>query len=147
MADTECDLWRSVRAQDFADGTILTDGQPAPGVLYPDFYPREIKPDKFRAPDVDIYTSGGVEWVQPGGGTSLFDRQGVFSGADWASFKIPQGTVIPASLLIVATGENKRLKAFHYQIECNRVPMTLEAYKGALDNLARNAIVQLINSN
>ena len=42
------------------------------------------------------------------------------------------------------TGHNARFKADHYQIECLAKTMRVDAFKGALDNLARNAVVRLV---
>ncbi len=79
---------------------------------------------------------------QEHGGTSLFDRAGVFKSKAWLSFTIPEGTIIPESLIIVFTGHNKKFNANHYQIEPKAKTMRMDAYKDALDNLARNAIVR-----
>ena len=143
MAETTTDLWRSVREEDFANGVIIND-QPAPGVLFPDFYKRTLPNGKDRNPDVVLEPDGnGVEWVQPGRGTSLFDSVKPLSGKSWLKFKIPGGTAIDGSLTVRFTGYNKIFKANHYQIECIN-PMTITAYKGALDNLARSAIARLV---
>ncbi len=40
------------------------------------------------------------------------------------------------------TGFNKRFQATHYQIESAAKTMRMDSYKGALDNLARNALVR-----
>jgi len=61
-----------------------------------------------------------------------------------AETSIPQGTVIPDSLIIRNTGYNKRFEATHYQIESAAKTMRMDSYKGALDNLARNALVRSI---
>jgi hypothetical protein len=68
----------------------------------------------------------------------------VFKGKSWLSFEIPAGTVIPASLIIRETGYNQRFKANHYQIECAAKSLRIDAFKGALDNLARNAVVRSV---
>jgi hypothetical protein len=60
------------------------------------------------------------------------------------SFEIPEGTVVPASLVVRETGYNQRFKANHYQIECAAKSMPIDAFKGALDNLARNAIARSV---
>ncbi|MCX7108561.1 MAG: hypothetical protein NTX45_00235 [Proteobacteria bacterium] len=97
-----------------------------------------------RNPDVELSTGGdGVEWIQPGGGTSLFDKENALPGGGWRCFGIPNGTVIPDSLKVRNTGFNKSFKATHYQIECIN-PMTKDAFIGALDNFARNAIAQSV---
>ena len=55
---------------------------------------------------------------------------------------IPISTVIPDSLVLTGPKDNKLFDADHYPIEVRCGKMTIEAFKGALDNLARNAIVQ-----
>ena len=144
MATTDLALWRSVRAEQFPDGTVI-DGAPAPGVLFPDFHPREVSPGNTRAADVDLFKdTAGNEWIKQGGGTSLFDRADVFKGKGWRSFTLPKGTVVPESLTVRFTGRNARFAADHYQIECVAKTMRVDAFKGALDNLARNAVVRLV---
>jgi hypothetical protein len=108
----------------------------------PDFEPRVLPNGKVRAADVEL--SGDKQWVKAGGGTSLFDRPGVFKWRGWLSFDLPAGTVVPDSLIVRHTGYNKAFQADHYQIESRTEQMRLDAYKGALDNLARNAIVRAI---
>jgi hypothetical protein len=136
---TELDLYRSVRVDSFPNGTVINE-KPAPEVLYPDFVPRVLPSGKRRAADVKVEDG----WVHAGGGTSLFDRPGVFTTRGWLSFDIPKGTVVPDSLVIQFTGRNEALQADHYQIESRTNKMRVEAYKGALDNLARNAVVRSI---
>lgn len=144
MANTDKALWRSVRKEDFPDGTV-TGSDPAPGVLYPDFYARMLPNGSIRQADVVLYRDGlGQEWVKSAGGTSLFDVKGAFKGKSWLSFEIPEGTLIPDSLIVRETGYNPRYKANHYQIECAAKSMRIDAFKGALDNLARNAIVRAV---
>ena len=50
--------------------------------------------------------------------------------------------MIPDSLIIRDTGFNRRFQATHYQIESAARTMRMDSCKGALDNLARNAIVR-----
>ena len=141
MTTTVLDLYRSVRADQFPNGTVIED-QPAPAVLYPDFEPRLLSHGKVRAADVEL--SDDKQWVKAGGGTSLFDRPGVFKSRGWVAFQIPTGTIVPESLVIRRTGYNKTFQADHYQIESATERMRLDAFKGALDNLARNAVVRAI---
>jgi hypothetical protein len=42
--------------------------------------------------------------------------------------------------VVVYTGHNDTYDADHYQIEARTGRLSVEAYKGALDNLARNAV-------
>ncbi len=146
MAETSTALYRSVTSDTFPDG-VVKDSVAAPGLLYPDFHERPLPDGKVREPDVVVFMdSKGEEWVQDKGGTSLFDKANVFKGKRWLSFEIPQGTVIPDSLIIRNTGFNKRFQATHYQIESAAKTMRVDAYKGALENLARNAIVRSLAS-
>jgi hypothetical protein len=143
MSKTELDLYRSVRIEQFPSGVF--DGKdPAPGVLYPDFYERDLGGGNVRPADVEIKKEDAIEYVLAGGGTSLFDRPGVFSKEGWLSFEIPNGTVIPESLIVKNDGWRKRFKATHYQIESRAGRMTRQAMEGALDNFARNAIVRAV---
>lgn len=141
MSKTEVDLFRSVRIEQFPNGTIIED-KPAPEVLYPDFEPRVLPSGKKRKADVSL--SKDKLWVKSGGGTSLFDRDKVFKSKSWLSFEIPKDIVIPDSLIIRFTGFNQVFKANHYQIECLAELMRMDSFKGALDNLARNAVVKSI---
>lgn len=144
MAETDVDLFRSVRKEDFPDGVIVDDKAVA-GVLYPSFEDKQIIVQgkaKTRYADIRPYQHAGQCVVDPGGGTSLFDKANVFGTKYWWNFKIPKGTVIPDSLKIPYTGDNAVYQAKHYQIEPAALRMTVLAYKGALDNLARNAIVK-----
>lgn len=144
MAKTDRALWRSVRSEQFPDGTTI-DSAPAPGVLFPDFYARTLSDGTTRQPDVTMFRDRlGQEWVRSAGGTSLFDVKNVFKGKSWLSFEIPEGTLVPDSLIVRETGYNQRFKANHYQIECAGKSMRVDAFKGALDNLARNAIARSV---
>lgn len=140
---TEVDLYRSCRIEQFPDG-VLVEGAPAPGLLDPDFYPKPLEGGASRAADVDIDNVDGVEWVLAGGGTSLFDRPGVFTKPGWLSFEIPEGTPIPDSLIVVNTGYNKRFKATHWQIEPRAQRIRKDSMQGALDNFARAALARSI---
>jgi hypothetical protein len=145
MSITGVDLYRALRREQFPDG--IFDGEnPAPGALYPDFYPRDIGGGQVRRADVTMQVDpeSGAEYVLAGGGTSLFDRAGVFKGKNWLSFELPNGTVIPDSLLIKKDKWNETRQATHYQIESRARRMTKQAMQGALDNLARNAIVRAV---
>lgn len=144
MSKTEVALFRSVRHEVFPDGTIV-DNMPAPGVLYPDFEERTLPDGNIREADVIYPNPKNRTIIATGGGTSLFDRPNVFSEKNgWLSFPIPEGTIVPDSLFIRNTGYNRSRKATHYQIECRAATMQVDAYKGALDNLARNAVVRSI---
>lgn len=74
----------------------------------------------------------------------MFDKKNVLKGKSWLSFEIPEGTPIPESLVVRKTGYNQKYQANHYQIECAAKSMRVDAFKGALDNLARNAIARSV---
>lgn len=151
MTTTNVRLYRSVRKEDFENGPILEDA-PAPGVLHPAFEDKQFiqeTPDgpvkKTRPADTRPFPGNdGVMMVAPFKGTSLFNKANVFPAKHWWSFVIPAGTDVPGSLVIRFTDYNVRYKADHYQIEPKAGIMRLDAYKGALDNLARNALVEFI---
>lgn len=147
MATLALDLYRSVRKEDFPDGVVVDD-HAVTGVLYPAFEDKtyEVKvrgQTETRKRRADLYPKPfrGGQVVDPGGGTSLFDKSGAFGSRHWWYFKLPEGTVIPESLKIRHTGHNDVYNAEHYQIEVV-ARMKLEAFKGALDNLARNAVTK-----
>jgi hypothetical protein len=146
MASTEIPLYRSVRKDEFGSGVIV-EGHAVSGVLYPLMQKKTIiGPDgkeRTRDPDVYPYKRDGQLFVDPGGGTSLFDKNKVFGTKHWWYFTLPQGTTVPASLRIRYTGHNDRYDAEHYQIEAATRQMPVDAFKGALDNLARNAVEKL----
>jgi len=141
MATTPDDLWRAVHSDEMPK--IETDTGPVSGVLTPTMSRKKIGETKdkygkvtprFREPDVTI-TDGKV---QPGGGTSLFDKDRFFKSKVWQFFKIPKDTPVPESLALIGPDWNKRFKANHYMIGV-RVPISPEAYEAALDNYARAA--------
>ena len=145
---TSLNLYRSIHktTPGYDDGPVV-DGTAVAGVLYPDFEPRKIGKNKFRAADLSTFDGdGGVRMVRNDGGTSLFDKPDVLPGGakTWHSFKLPKDTVIPDSLTVRFTGHNRTFAADHWQIESKAGTMAMDAMKGALDNLARNAIVRLI---
>lgn len=84
MPQTEVDLFRSVRTDQFPHGTVV-DEKPAPEVLYPDFEPRVLPSGKRRQADVTL--SEDKQWVKSGGGTSLFDRPEIFKAKGWSTLK------------------------------------------------------------
>lgn len=99
MDNTEVDLYRSVRLEQFPNG-VFDGKEPAQGILYPDFETRDLGGGRIRDPDVETAVENGTVYVLAGGGTSLFDRSGVFTSTGWLSFEIPSGTSIPASLIV-----------------------------------------------
>lgn len=145
MATTDTNLYRALNKTDWPeDKPLVKDGLPAAHLLDPQFDPKSVTSGDVatvRAPDV-IYDRQGN--VLPGGGTSLFDREYVFGAKWWRSFTIPEGTEVPDSLAIVKGEYSARRMATHYQIEVRAGRMTRAALIGALDNLARNAIVKSV---
>ena len=151
MTTTSARLYRSIRREDFPDGPIVGDA-PAPAVLHPSF---EDKPYTQNTPEGSVQRvrpadthpflgKDGQMMVAPFKGTSLFDRENVFPSKFWWSFVIPEGTEVPASIVVRFTDYNKRFQANHYQIEPRAGIMRLDAYKGALDDLARCALVKYL---
>lgn len=151
MAKTETNLYRAVIDGTF-EGDLVTDGKPVTGVLYPRFetttYVTSTGVERTSPADVTIHSMPQGDEVDAGGGTSMHDARGWFGDSGWRYFTVPQGTDYPASLKI-KRGKRKRrnrtgtCEGRHYQIEpLNR--MTIDAYKGALDNLARAAIVRQV---
>ena len=129
--------------------TIPTLEKDVTGVLYPDFVRREIlAKDKAtgkmfvkstRDPDVTVRMVGAEQHADGGGGTSMHDYSGALTPSFiWREFVIPKGTEMPAGIRIVQRGNNLR----HYQIEVAAGTMEIDAFRGALDTLARNAIVK-----
>jgi Tse2 ADP-ribosyltransferase toxins len=149
MSDkTTVNLFRSIHktTPGFEQGPIVDD-KAVIGVLYPDFETRDLGSGRTRAADVKTFRGeGGVTMVRTGGGTSLFDRAFAIPGGTkfWHCFKIPKDTVIPDSLIVRFTDRNEKFNANHYQIEVKTGTMSVDAMKGALDNMARNAIVRLV---
>lgn len=145
MPNCPVDLWRALHGDDFPEGAILPDGSARPGILYPLFESKTISSPggRSRTRDADVTVRDGM--VQTGGGTSLFDRANCFKGKSWSYFNIPKDTIVDPNLKIVDTGYNDFFKANHYQIEVEK-PMFVAALKGALDNLARAAILKSVEN-
>lgn len=151
MAATDTDLYRAVIDGTFV-GPLIKDGEPVKGVLYPRFEDQTYidggGTERTSPADVTVHRLRAGDEVNSGGGTSVFDVKGWFGYRVWQYFRVPNGTEYPESLYI-RRGKSKRrnktgnLEGRHYQIE-PRTRMTVDAYKGALDNLARNAVVRLI---
>ena len=136
MVKTTINLYRALR-NGTLDGPLVTNDQPQVGLLYPRW-------DK----DVTVSVGDTEPIVETGGGTSLHDVEGWFGFADWRYFCIPAETPLPASLVLkkgkkTRTNKTGDLRGFHYQIEPQN-PMTVDALKGALDNLARAAVVRQV---
>lgn len=152
MPSTDTNLFRALRRGEF-EGKFDVGGVAKDGLLYPGFEPKEYVDDsgnnKTRLADVDYAMNDvtGEREVQPGGGTSLFDVEGWFGYKNWNYFQIPAGTDYPESLYIKKGAypqrKSKKLTGTHYQIE-PKIPMTVDALKGALDTFARNAVARRV---
>ncbi|MBV8972011.1 MAG: hypothetical protein JO290_06940 [Sphingomonadaceae bacterium] len=157
MATTDCHLYRSLRYDDFGQSYAGTEDTIPDGLLYPRWRNtnytvsfrrggRVVEEERVSRADVRYNPAGEV---RTGGGTSLFDVEGWFGSRDWHYFRIPEGTTIPDSLVVQGPGPeqsngrpgNGARTGHHYQIEV-RVPMTVEAMKGALDTFLRSAIAK-----
>lgn len=142
--ETKVAMWRSVRKEDYPNGPVV-DGKIVEGILYPSFEDTLItsgpRKGESRLADARIDKTKDGIFVLPGGGTSLFDKKDVFGAKHWVCFTIPAGTTYDPSLKLVGPEENKRYNADHYQIE-PRTRMRIDAFKGALDNFARNALAR-----
>lgn len=147
MPTTTTNLYRAI-LNGTMDGPFVVNDEPVAGLLYPRFdattYVDHGGVERTSAADVQIV---GDE-VQTGGGTSMFDVEGWFGHANWRYFCVPTATEYPASLTI-KKGKSKRtnragtLSGRHYQIEPKN-QMTVDAFKGALDNFARNAVAKQV---
>jgi hypothetical protein len=134
-------LWRAVHKDDFPEGPIVNE-KAVTGALYPTFEKKFIGSDtvgnaKYRDPDVTV-TDG---MVQPGGGTSLYNKSNFFKGKNWNYMLIPAGTDVDPNLAIVGPDPRPAIGADHYQIEAAK-PLFIDQFKGALDNLARAAVAK-----
>ena len=145
MVESTVQLYRAVRRTGVFRRGVIQDGKAVAGVLYPDFEAKTYFNSRLqrvvsRPPDVTADARGGVA---EGGGTPLLDRTRSFGRAAWHYFVIPRGTPIDYSLVIRHIGRNSRLDAEQYRIEVRTGGTSLQAYKGALDNLARAAVAKL----
>lgn len=150
MGKTETNLYRAIIDGTF-EGDLIVDGKPVQGVLYPRFeetmYVDQSGVEKTSPRDLTVHPMASGAEVDPDGGTSMHDARGFFGFKNWRYFAVPEGTEYGECLFIRKSRRIRRnrqgLEAGHYQIE-PRTRMTLEAYKGALDNLARAAVVRQV---
>lgn len=88
-------------------------------------------------------------YVLADGGTSMHDVPGWFGYAQWSYFFVPMGTEYCDDTLYIKRDKNPKwnrsrtVKGRHYTVR-PKTRMTLDAYFGALDNLARAAIVRSV---
>ncbi|RYY73038.1 MAG: hypothetical protein EOO52_19395 [Gammaproteobacteria bacterium] len=135
-------LWRASR----------TD-EPCENPLYPDFVPRQLREGKFRPADVTVEKRNGIDYIIPkvyqkrpediwkAQGTSLFNKPNTFIGKNWEYIEIPQGTEIPAGVLIIKDDFNTRFEATHYSIVPDHA-MSVENFKLLLKKLLINIEAQ-----
>ena len=148
MAQTSTHLYRSVMDERFK---ITVGEYPGDGVLDPrwedsKYIDRKGKERVSRA-DVRILVGANGPEVQPGGGTSLHDVPRWYSAPD---FWIPEGTEYADSEIHIHRDDdlrtspyNPRLSGYHFQLEA-KYPMAPVAFAGALNNMARAAIVRQV---
>jgi hypothetical protein len=127
------------------EGEIPTDlyrgfkGVVTASLLHPLLEEKILPNGKRREPDIKSFMKDGALWVKPGdGGSSLFDRPGLFRG-NWSYFKIPKGTPIRHGLKVSETHFSPPFGAFHYQISPSE-PMPLSAFLDLLDCLRLDAM-------
>lgn len=150
MATTGTNLYRSVMDKKFKK--IDFGVYPGDGVLDPRWestqYMRkgESKPRISQA-DVDVVPGKDGPEVKEGGGTSLHDVPGWFPCKE---FVIPAGTEYDDGVIFIRKDKhqktcsgNPNLKGYHYQLEPKQ-QMTVLTFKGALDNMARAAVVKQV---
>lgn len=148
MATTDTDLYRSIMGNDFK--RIKVGIYPGDGVLDPrwqdtTYFSKKLNRNVISKADVNVVKGHKDEWeVEAGGGTSLHDVPHWFPTRE---FWIPVGTEYSDEIFIrrdtkqKSCPSNPHLKGYHYQLE-PRTRMTVAAFKGALDNMARAAVVQ-----
>lgn len=147
MATTDTDLYRSVMGNAFK--SIKVGFYPGDGVLDPrwedtQYYSNKLKKMVTSAADVTVEVGKDGPEVLAGGGTSLHDVAGWFPCKE---FWIPEGTEYTDEIRIrkdskkKTSTSNPQLQGYHYQLE-PRTRMTVAAFKGALDNMARAAVVR-----
>lgn len=100
-----------------------------------------------RTSQSDVAVTG--QDVEAGGGTSLHDGPGWYSVPD---FWIPEGTEYPDADIFIRPDKkqttspyNRKLIGPQYQLE-PKFKMPIVSFQGALNNMARAAIVQQISA-
>lgn len=162
MPDISLDLYRSCKKRDWGSRTasddqraqqfLSTEGKAS---LHPN-YGFTRSDGSARPSDVTTFHSGNETWVRgvddikPDGTHWVSWKEGISVGSTkeampyakgWFDFLLPKGTPIPASLDVRHTPS--RSNPDHYSIRCKN-QMTQEAFHGALDTLARNAIAKAV---
>ncbi|WP_189046195.1 Tse2 family ADP-ribosyltransferase toxin [Aliidongia dinghuensis] len=147
MATTTTNLYRSVMGNAFK--SIKVGVYPGDGVLDPRWeetqYFNKRRGEWVTSPaDVTIEQGPNGPEVLEGGGTSLHDVSGWFPSKE---FWIPQGTEYSDEIHIRKDAKrktspyNQSVSGYHYQLE-PKTRMTVLSFKGALDNMARAAVVR-----
>ena len=136
----------------FAAVRVEDEERPIEGILYPrieaethfDSAGREWT----RRAEMTVYCVEEDCMVQTDGSTVLFDVAGWFGYVGWRYFEPPEGTVLPDSLTIQRSARSTFSRSGVLQGRRHMIVpvarLTLQAYRAALDNLARNAIVRQI---
>ena len=148
MAKTQTHLYRSVMDERF---TITIGEYPGDGVLDPRWQDSTYvdKKGKTRTSRADVVVTSGADGpeVGAGRGTSLHDVPRWYSYPD---FWIPEGTDYSDAEICIHKDEDRRtspynpkLSGFHYQLEPTR-QMAVVTFQGALNNMARAAVVRQI---
>lgn len=131
--------------------TIVVGEYPGDGVLDPrwkdtTYLDRKGKVRVSRA-DVRIAVGANGPVVQAGGGTSLHDVPRWYSAPD---FWIPEGTEYADSEIHIrrdgdlrTSPYNPKLSGYHFQLEA-KYPMAPVSFAGALNNMARAAVVRQV---
>ena len=144
MAKTGTHLYRSVMDERF---TITVGQYPGDGVLDPRWRPSTYIDRKGieRTSQADVDLDG--DDVLPHGGTSLHDVPHWYSAPD---FWTPAGTEYSDAEIFIKKDKspttsryNKKLSGYHYQLE-PKYKMPIVSFQGALNNMARAAVVQQI---
>lgn len=148
MALTTTELFRSVMGDGFKK---IKDGvYPGDGVLDPRWTDTQRfvkKTGKWKTDRADVKIVVGKDGpeVETGGGTSLHDVSGWYLGRE---FRIPVGTEYSAEIHIerddkLKSSEATGVSGRHYQLE-PRTQMTVLAFKGYLNNMARAAVARQV---
>ncbi len=149
MATTNVDLYRALLGE--ASKLKVQNGVPDAGILDPrwkdtEYIDRLTGAMKISRADVRVVLGKTEpEVLDDGGGTSLHDVSGWFGGRE---FHIPKGTEYSDEILIVKDPKMKSnpkgtVTGYHYQLTV-RTRMTVAAFKGYLDNMARAAVAQQV---
>jgi len=161
MPDVPVDLYRSCKSSNWTGKSMEKKEQSfveshGKGSLYPDYVGFTRNDGTVRAPDVTTMSGdGGVLWVRGvedrnqqdrpivswKEGVSVSTMHGGFGYKGWFYFLLPKNTPVPDSLDIIPTPT--RNDGGHYSIRCKNL-MRQDAYEGALDNLARAAVVRAV---